>query len=84
MAGREDVWTDGAVWPRLEYGGKVYIYRGGLRFHSNNSHYTSVICRGRQFYSCDNTSITPITQAQAFSPYQPGIIQSFLYEELPT
>ena len=84
-------WPDGRVCgrmvlygQRLEYGGKVYIYRGGLRFHPNNSHYTSVICRGRQFYSCDDTRRTPITQAQAFSPYAPGIIQSLLYEALPS
>ena len=83
-------WPDGRVCTRmilygqrLEYGGFTYIYRGGVRFHPNNSHYTSIICRGSQFYQCDDSRIVPLTQAQAFSPYASGIIQSLLFEQIP-
>ena len=69
---------------RLELKGSTYIYRGGLRFHPNDSHYTAVICRGSQFYKCDDSRVLPLTRTQAFSPYADGIIQSLMYEAIPT
>ena len=90
MINVQRLWPDGRVCgrmitygQRLEFGGSTYIYRGGLRFHPKNSHYTSVICRGSQFYKCDDGQVVPLTQAQAFSPYAGGLIQSLLYEEIP-
>ena len=55
---------------RLEYSGTRYSLRGALQYHTHSGgHYTAVVCRGEQYYACNDSRVTAISRAEAFCCY---------------
>ena len=82
-------WPDGTVCKRailygekLEYCGEQYGLRGALHYHPGG-HYTSTVCRGDKYYSCNDSRVRQISGETAFSVYSeygsPNRVQVLIY-----
>ena len=85
-------WPDGTVCTRailygdrLEYGGEQYGLRGALHYHPGG-HYTSTVCRGDRYFSCNDSRIQQLTKEEAFSVYathgSPNRVQVLMYAKV--
>jgi len=85
-------WPDGQVCTRailygesLEYGGARYGLRGALHYHPGG-HYTSTVCRGDRYYSCNDNRIQTLTSQEALSVYgthgSPNRVQVLMYAKV--